>query len=363
METGAGGRKRYCGRVLLLLAEMMQEVVFPSGSVEYYFGCSAGDMLRCTANKVFLTDENVFHLHAGFFAGERVIALPAGEHSKSVETITSVCEQLLRMEATRETMLVGVGGGVVTDIAGFAAAVYMRGIACAFVPTTLLAMVDASIGGKNGVNLGLHKNMIGTIRQPRAIYFDTSFLATLPGDEWSNGFAEVIKCACIFDKELFEELERKDAGHYKSDRAALDRLVQRCADWKNKTVAADELEAGQRRLLNFGHTTGHAIETVYGLPHGQAVAVGMIIAAHLGEDESVSREPVSGRLARLLARYGLPAAIKYNAEKLMSLLRADKKRTGGDIQFILLENIGSGVIRRLSFTTIERALSRYESNH
>ncbi len=341
----------------------MQEVVFPSGKVEYYFGCSAGEVLRGKVNAVFLTDENVFRLHAGFFAGEKVITLSAGEHSKSVETITSVCQQLLSMEATRETTLVGVGGGVVTDIAGFVAAVYMRGIACAFVPTTLLAMVDAAIGGKNGVNLGLHKNMIGTIRQPRAIYFDTSFLATLPGDEWSNVFAEVTKYACIFDKGLFEELERRDAGHYKNDEAALGQLVQRCADWKNKTVAADELETGQRRLLNFGHTAGHAIETVYGLPHGQAVAVGMMIAAHLGEDEGVSREPVSGRLARLLARYGLPSATKYYTEKLMSLLRADKKRSGTDIQFILLENIGKGVVRRLSFTTIESALSRYESNH
>lgn len=341
----------------------MQEVVFPSGRVEYYFGCSAGDMLQGNGSTVFLTDENVHRLHPDFFTGKRVIILPAGEDSKSWETVAAVCTQLVEMEATRETLLVGAGGGVVTDIAGFVAAVYMRGINCAFVPTTLLAMVDACIGGKNGVNLGLHKNMIGTIRQPQAIYFDISFLQTLPDEEWSNGFAEVIKYACIFDSALFEKLEKRDTKHFKTSRTALTTLVQRCADWKNKTVVNDEKETGERKLLNFGHTTGHAIETLYKLPHGQAVAVGMVIAAHLGERKGVSKEQVSARLATLLARYGLPTTTQYNTEDLMSLLRTDKKRSGEEIQFILLEEIGRGIIRRLPFAAIEEVLSRYESNH
>lgn len=341
---------------------MMQEVVFPSGKVEYYFGCHADDMLRGKANTVFLTDENVMRLHADFFAGERVIVVPAGEDSKTVAQVENICQQLVELEATRETLLVGVGGGVVTDITGFVAAVYMRGIACAFVPTTLLAMIDASIGGKNGVNLGMHKNMTGTIRQPQAIYFDIELLQTLPDEEWSNGFAEVIKYACIFDRELFEKLEKRDVKHFKTSRTALKSLVQRCVGWKNKTVVNDELETGERKLLNFGHTAGHAIETRYHLPHGQAVAVGMMIAAHLGEREGVSKQQVSARLGHLLARYGLPSTTQYKTQDLVSLLRTDKKRSGDEIQYILLEEIGKGIIRRLSFATIEEVLSRYESN-
>lgn len=340
---------------------MKQEVVFPSGKVDYYFGCSAAEMLRGNANTVFLTDENVMRLHADLFDGERVIALPAGEEIKSMDTISTVCKLLLNMEATRETLLVGVGGGVVTDIAGFVAAVYMRGIACALVPTTLLAMVDAAIGGKNGVNLGLHKNVTGTIRQPQAIYFDTSLLGTLPGHEWCNGFAEVIKYACIFDRELFEKLEKRDALHFKTGRPALKNLVQRCAEWKNKTVIADELETGERKLLNFGHTAGHAIETLCNMAHGKAVAVGMMIAAQVGEENGVSREEISGRLAQLLQRYGLPVTARYKTKDVMQLLRTDKKRSGDEIQYIVLEEIGRGTIRRLPFATIEEVLSKHES--
>jgi len=342
---------------------MMQEVVFPSGKVEYYFGCKAGELLRGKANTVFVTDENVMGLHADFFAGERVIVVPAGEDSKSVAEVENICQKLVEMEATRETLLVGVGGGVVTDIAGFVAAVYMRGIDCVFVPTTLLAMIDASIGGKNGVNLGLHKNMTGTIRQPQAIYFDISFLQTLPDEEWSNGFAEVIKYACIFDRALFEKLEKRDTTHFITSRTALKSLVQRCVDWKNKTVVNDEKETGERKLLNFGHTTGHAIETLYHLSHGQAVAVGMVIAAYLGEQQGISKEQVSSRLATLLTRYGLPTTTQYKTQELMSLLRTDKKRSGDDIQYILLEEIGRGIIKRLPFATIEEVLSEYESNY
>ncbi|MBX2907028.1 MAG: 3-dehydroquinate synthase [Taibaiella sp.] len=341
---------------------MIQEVVFPSGKVAYYFDCSAEEMLREELNAIFLTDENVFRLHEAFFEGKKVIRIAPGEAGKTLSNVELICEQLVALEATRETILVGVGGGVITDIAGFVAAVYMRGIKCTFVPTSLLAMVDAAIGGKNGVDMGLHKNMIGTVRQPQSIYFDIEFLQTLPDDEWKNGFAEVIKYACIFDHELFEKLEKRDATHFKTSRTALKGLVQRCADWKNKTVVNDELETGERKLLNFGHTAGHAIETLYHLPHGQAVAVGMMIAARIGEKKGVSKELVSTRLEKLLQRYGLPVATPYKTEDVMSLLRMDKKRSGDEIQYILMEEIGKGIIRRLSFATIEEVLRKYENN-
>lgn len=341
---------------------MRQEVIFPSGNVGYYFNCSVAAELEAYQDAVILTDENVFNLHGSLFEGWRVIIIPAGEGSKTPEQVSRICSELLALEATRHTTLVGMGGGVVTDIAGFVAAVYMRGIRCSLVPTTLLAMVDAAIGGKNGVNLGLHKNMIGTIRQPQSILFDMSLLSTLPDEEWQNGFAEVIKYACVFDVALFNELAGHNIEFYHTHTAELNDLIRRCVAWKNKTVIADELETGQRRLLNFGHTAGHAIETLCGLPHGYAVSVGMMIAACMSPANQGDHATLTSSLGAMLRQYGLPISAHYNVKEVMTLLRTDKKRAGDKINFILLEAIGQAAVTVVDFETIERALNTYENN-
>jgi 3-dehydroquinate synthase len=342
----------------------MQQVRFSSATVDYYYNSPVTLLPQiCTNdNIIFITDSNVAAALPGIFAGKTTLVIPAGEESKSLGTIERLCNELLDAEATRQTWLVGVGGGVVSDITGFVAAVYMRGIRCGFVPTTLLAMVDAAIGGKNGVNTGPHKNIIGTIRQPDFLLFDPTLLSSLPDREWSNGFAEVIKYACIFDAELFAELASHDINYYRTNTEALNTLIRTCADLKNKTVAEDEHEKGIRKLLNFGHTAGHAIETTYGLPHGAAVGIGMVIAATMSVEKCGLPHDVPAKMKDLLCRYGLPDSHAIDTDKIMALLKADKKRTQQHIDYILLEQIGKGVICPLTFPEIESALKRHEGN-
>lgn len=342
----------------------MQQVRFSSATVDYYYNSPVSLLPHICTNEhiVFITDSNVAAAHPGIFDGRTTLVIQAGEESKTLGTIERLCNELLEAQATRQTWIVGVGGGVVSDITGFVAAVYMRGVKCGFVPTTLLAMVDAAIGGKNGVNTGPHKNIIGTIRQPDFILFDPTLLSSLPDMEWSNGFAEVVKYACIFDKELFTELASHELSYYRKNVAALNDLITRCASLKNKTVAEDEHEKGIRKLLNFGHTAGHAIETTYSLPHGVAVSIGMVIAAAMSVEKCGLPHDVPAKLRDLLRRYGLPDTHAIDTDKIMSLLRSDKKRTKEYIDYILLEQIGKGVICPLTFPEIESALKRHESN-
>ena len=343
---------------------MQYSVRFPSGEVQYHFG-SFEAVITASVNKsstVVITDEHVQAHHRHLFTGFKdVVVLPAGEAHKNMDTVLSIVERLVANESHRKSFILGVGGGLVTDIAGFVAAIYMRGLDFGLVPTTLLGMVDAAIGGKNGVNYGLQKNLIGTIVQPGFILSDTALLQTLPAEEWSNGFAEVIKYACLFDAPMFDELEQQDMDSYRTDNVALSQLAERCVAWKNKTVLADEKEGSVRKLLNFGHTAGHAIETLYALPHGYAVGLGMIIACLLSEGITGADETIRIRLTALLKKYGLPVWQKVDVEDVVNVLKMDKKRSGTQIDFILLNGIGDAAIQPLSIETIRKALEKY--NH
>ncbi|GAA4463411.1 hypothetical protein GCM10023093_11790 [Nemorincola caseinilytica] len=306
---------------------------------------------------VILTDEHIAALYPHLLKDLRVITIPAGEDSKSITTIARLTKELLEIGATRDTLLIGMGGGVVTDITGFLAAVFMRGIRCGFVPTTLLAMADAAVGGKNGVNNGMYKNMIGTIRQPEFILYDIQLLQTLPQEEWSNGFAEVIKYGCIFDAGLFDELAQHDLAWYMQNNDALNKVIERCVAWKNRTVAEDEHEKGIRKLLNFGHTAGHAIEKLYALPHGKAVAIGMMIACHISEQQTGLDAATTQQLEAALQRYHLPVHMAIDTAKVMALLQTDKKRKDDSINYILLQDKGKAVIHPLRLPVIEKALA------
>src|SRR5215204_6642812 len=258
---------------------------FSNSSVDYYFEGRISHIKQIvgSAKTIFITDENVFAAHEKQLKNRDVIVVKAGEKYKNQPTVDSIIEQLIEMEAERNTVLIGVGGGVVTDLTGYVASVYMRGIAFGFVPTSLLAMVDASIGGKNGIDVGVYKNMVGIIRQPSFLLFDQNFLATLPGKEWRNGFAEIIKHAAIKDAAMFKELEQNDIELYQKRRKDLSVLIQRNALLKTKVVQQDEFEKGDRKLLNFGHTLGHALENQYDLSHGQAISIGMAYASSLSQ--------------------------------------------------------------------------------
>jgi len=345
---------------------MQQTIKFPSGEVSYVFQSSFDELWKTydKEHTIIITNEQIAKLYSNLFKGLKILVIPPAESSKALDTIGSLAKQLLEMEATRKTLLIGVGGGVITDIVGFLASVYMRGVSFGFVPTTLLGMVDAAIGGKNGVNLGMNKNILGTITQPRFILYDTGFLDTLPDDEWSNGFAEIIKYACIFDADMFAELNKRNISYYKDENdEALGKLVEKCVDWKNKTVIADEKETGVRKLLNFGHTAAHAIENLYELPHGKAVGIGMVIACMVSTQTAGLDKRVAEQLTTLLTQYHLPVHLKIDARKAMEILKMDKKRKNDMIDYIVLEKIGKAAIQTLPFDVVENALIAYESHN
>ena len=340
---------------------MQYSVSFPGGTVRYLFNTAfqlVSEQVE-PSSCIIITDEHVAVLHGKAFEGfKAVIVLPAGEDAKNFANTLQAVQQLLAHEAHRKTFIMGVGGGMVTDITGFIASIYMRGVQFSYVPTTLLGMVDASIGGKNGINLGLQKNLLGTINQPEFILFDHHFLQTLPVEEWSNGFAEVIKYACLFDEELFNDLSQNSPEYYQKNMAATAALVARCADWKNKTVLADEREQGIRKLLNFGHTAGHAFETVCKIPHGQAVGLGMLVACRLSEAHGLATATTE-KLTTLLQQYHLPVTIEADADQLMQVLAMDKKRSDEGVDYILLEAVGKATIQRLHTDTIRKGIEAF----
>ncbi|HEX6138320.1 MAG TPA: 3-dehydroquinate synthase [Casimicrobiaceae bacterium] len=278
-----------------------------------------------------------------------VVLLPDGEAHKNAATLDDLLTRLLELRAERSTTLVALGGGVVGDIAGFAAAIYQRGVPFVQVPTTLLAQVDSSVGGKTGINHPLGKNMIGAFWQPRAVLIDTAVLATLPPRELRAGLAEVIKYGAIRDADFFSWLEANLPGLLSGDAAALTHAIHRSCAIKAQIVVADEREAGERALLNFGHTFGHAIEAAQGYGewlHGEAVAAGMVCAARLSERACGLDPAATQRLVKLIAGAGLPTAPPSIApDRWLDLMGRDKKVQAGTLRFVLLERLGNAVVR------------------
>ncbi len=328
---------------------------FSGKKVNYYFYAAFSylEQLTVKENTILIADENVFQLHQQKFDGWKTIVIMAGEEHKQQSTVDLIIRQLIAMEAGRKTFIVGVGGGVVTDITGYTASVYMRGLKFGFVPTTILAMVDASIGGKNGVDVGVYKNLVGLIKQPEFLLFDYSFLQTLPGDQWANGFAEVIKHACIKDAPLFAMLEKFTLDDFKTDKTLLAELIEKNVAIKTAVVVGDEFEQGERKLLNFGHTIGHAIENMHQLLHGHAVSLGMVMAATISEEINNFYSADKERLIKLLQKYSLPTQVTFDKEKIFSILKMDKKRVNNAVNFILLNKIGEAVIKPISLIQAE----------
>ena len=284
-------------------------------------------------------------------AGARVteIVVDDGEQAKGWQTLERVFDAMLAARLGRDGLVVALGGGVVGDLAGFAAAVYQRGVAFLQVPTTLLAQVDSSVGGKTAINHARGKNMVGAFHQPRAVITDVAVLDTLPDRELRAGLAEVIKHAVTLDVPFVEWLENNIEKLLARQRGALAYAVRRCCELKAGIVAADEREAGVRALLNFGHTFGHAIEagTGYGSwLHGEAISAGMVMAAELSTRARLLSREDADRVKRLLARAGLPVAgPALSAERLLELMAVDKKAVQGKLRFVLLEGIGRAALR------------------
>ncbi|MEW6426634.1 MAG: 3-dehydroquinate synthase [Thermodesulfobacteriota bacterium] len=272
------------------------------------------------------------------------VTFPHGEEQKHLATVAGLASQLARAGFDRKDAVIALGGGVTGDIAGFLAAIYMRGIPFIQIPTTLLAQVDSSVGGKTGVDIPEGKNLVGVFYQPRAVFIDNEVLAPLPDGEFKNGLAEVIKYGVIADADLFAFLEKKRTAILARDRDALEEIVATSCAIKARVVEADEREGGLRRILNFGHTLGHAVEAAsgYSLAHGMGVAMGMAAVARIAVMKGIMAPADADRLLRLLVDYGMPVTVPpaYDRRAIKRYLLTDKKTVAGRPFFVLPETIG-----------------------
>jgi 3-dehydroquinate synthase len=275
-----------------------------------------------------------------------LLTVPAGETAKSLRSVQTCYDQLATHRLERKSFIVALGGGVVGDLAGFVAATYLRGIAFVQVPTTLLAQVDSSVGGKVGINLQAGKNLVGAFYQPRFVLCDLGSLDTLPPREFAAGLAEVIKYGIIYDAGLFKRLERDLPKLLEQDRTVLSAVIARCCAIKAEVVGQDETESGLRAILNFGHTIGHALEAISGYGqflHGEAISIGQVAAARLSAELTGLPHRDVERIVNLFSRAGLPTQIKLNRtrqKRLFDAMKLDKKVSSGEIKFVLARKIG-----------------------
>lgn len=273
---------------------------------------------------------------------------PAGEESKNFETLSNILEFLAEQHLTRSDCIAALGGGVAGDMAGFAAACYLRGIRCVQLPTTLLAAVDSSVGGKTAIDLKAGKNLAGAFLQPAAVLCDTDCLQSLPKAVFLGGAAEAVKTGVLCDETLFALFENGTLS------AAPGEVIARCVAYKAGVVERDEREQGERKLLNLGHTVGHAIEKCsgYTIPHGQAVAAGLAIIARSAEKLGWTAEPVAGRIVTCLGELGLPIGTEYSAEALADAALSDKKRAGSEITLVIPKKIGLCELKKMPVTEL-----------
>ena len=306
-----------------------------------------GRYIRPGRLAVVVTDQNVNRLYGRYFSSWPVVTIQPGERSKTLPTVRRIYEKFLRLNVDRNWLVVGVGGGVVCDVAGFAASTYLRGLEFGLAATTLLAQVDAAVGGKNGVNLDGYKNLVGTFSQPSFVICDSNTLKTLPEGEVRGGLAEAIKAAAIADDELFAFLERNLEACLGLNPRAIQFAVDRACRVKVDIVRRDERERDERRKLNFGHTLGHGLEKVCRVSHGEAVAAGMAAAARLSVKKNLLSREEESRLLDLLRRAGLRLAIKAPRGLLRNAIFQDKKRENRRIRFVFLRRLGRAVVQEI----------------
>ena len=339
---------------------MIQSIVVEgrTGSSRIFVGASLdrlGDHLP-GGRTIIITDPNVERLYGHRFPPADVITIGLGEKHKTMATIQEIFDRFIELEVDRTTFVVGIGGGIVGDVTGFAASTYMRGLEFGFVASSLLAQVDATVGGKNGVNFKGYKNMVGVFNQPSFVLADIEMLKTLPADEIACGLAEIVKHACIKDAGYFQYIEDHCDAIGRLDPHVMHKLVHDSVVIKSDVVNQDEREAGERRKLNFGHTIGHALEKTLGISHGTAVSVGMVMAARLSHQSGLIDLSTVQRIENLLTRLHLPAQIGFDPLAVFEALGKDKKRQGDKIKFVLLESIGRARIQDFTIEELGRWL-------
>lgn len=310
---------------------------------------------------IIITDKNVWRLYKEYFPDANVIKIGTGEKTKHLDTVQSIYKRLIEIGADRSSFIVGVGGGIVCDITGFVASTYMRGVRFGFVSSTLLSQVDASTGGKNGVNFSGYKNIVGVFNQPEFVICDPNLLLTLPENEISCGFAEIVKHALIKDKDMFEYLEENHKEALNLEPGIIEKLIYHSVLIKSEIVNKDETEKGERRKLNFGHTFGHAIEKTARLPHGQSVSIGMVIASRVSQTKGLLAETELPRIRSLLEKLNLPTRLRLDKGKIRNALKKDKKKEGDYLYFVLLNGIGNALIDTISMNHLEHIVENIDS--
>ena len=334
----------------------LSPLIIIKGISRIYLGSaeqSLSHLLAPYGKVVVLTNERVAGLYGHLVGEYPQIILPEGEASKSLETVTTIYRELMRLGADRHTFILALGGGILCDMAGFAASTYMRGVRFGYLPTTLLAQVDASVGGKTGVNLDGYKNMVGTFSQPQFVLCDAALLASLPQREFCCGLAEVIKMAILGDEELFGLLEQRTLDEIRSDRPFTEWMIGRCIQQKAAIVERDEREAGERRLLNLGHTFAHAIEHCNpAFHHGEAVGVGLVMASEVARQRGELPLEEATRIRALVEKMQLPTSVDLGGRRIIKKMRQDKNSKEEQIAWILPSAIGRCRVERLPLEAI-----------
>jgi len=346
-----------------------RDTMFKTFTVEGRQGTSAihvgeslsrvGDYLPDQGAVVIVTDENILKHYGASFPAGHVIAIGTGEKIKVLSTVEYILREMIQAGCDRSSFLLAIGGGIVCDIAGFAASVFLRGIRFGFVSTSLLSQVDASVGGKNGVNLDAFKNMVGVFSQPQFVLCDIDMLATLPEREIANGLAEIVKHGLIEDISLLEFVENNRDKALGLDRETVFRMVADSVAIKSRVVQADEREAGERRKLNFGHTIGHAFEKLNPCGHGRAVAAGMVAAAQFSRQKGYINQGDVDRIRDLLLGLGLPVAFDASPEQVIAAASRDKKKQGNTLFFVFLEQIGQARVDNIRYEDLNGFIHGY----
>lgn len=345
-------------REIKINLENRLSTVYAGGSIDDIGGYV--DPAKC----VIITDVNVHRLYSDRFKSVPAIVIGTGEGIKTLATVEQIMKELITLGADRNTFIIGIGGGIISDIAGFAASIFMRGLEFGFVSTTLLSQVDASVGGKNGVNVDRLKNMAGVFCQPRFVICDHSMLSTLNEEEYRNGMAEIIKTACLDSAGLFDFVWQHREGLRNRETSDVEEAVYRCASFKADVVTQDERETGLRRILNLGHTAGHAVEKVHGVAHGLAVAAGIGFSLFLSIKYGLTDSDTAGRITTMLKFFGLPSGLydiarAGDAAKLAEAASSDKKREGSTVKFVLLEGIGRPAVRDITLSGLDKLIHEH----
>jgi len=335
-----------------------------SGNSEIQIGSAWELLSKLLPEKgvVIVTDENVKRLYGAKFPDFPVLTLTPGEESKQLKEIEKLSLRLLEYGIDRSGFILGIGGGVVCDVAGFLASVYMRGIRCGYVSSSLLSQVDASTGGKTGVNLGGTKNILGTIRQPEFVICDPDMLSTLSDGEYLSGLSELIKTAIIGDKGLFQLIDDKQSEIIARNPLLMTELVGKCVKFKASVVSEDEKETGLRRILNFGHTFGHAIEMHEAMKHGFAVASGMELAASFSAERGLISKAENKRIVKMLLSFGLLSKYSIDVNQMRAPILHDKKKARTRINFVFIKGTDASLVENLRAETIMDFYYRFNTN-